>query len=94
MENNGFFHGKHLRNLPEILALRKTFGLDGYATYCMLLEMSGETLDGEASLDFEDYNKEVIASDIGITHEKLDSIITYLCRIKKAELQNGILLIY
>lgn len=94
MNDKGFFHGKHLRNLPEILALRKTFGLDGYATYCMLLEMSGEKIDGDAALDFEDHNKEVIASDIGITIEKLDSIIDYLCRIKKAELQNGILLIY
>jgi len=74
-----FSHDNSMRNDRKIKALRAKFGLEGYAVFCMMLEILSE-----AELLIIKWNHlelELISGDLNIVSEKLTQIIDYLCEI-------------
>jgi hypothetical protein len=74
-----FAHDAEMRNNRKIRALRTSFGLDGYAVWCMLLECLTEA--DKFILAWAPLDRKLIAGDFGITAEKLDQITAFCCEI-------------
>jgi len=88
-ENADYFsHDADMRNDARILALRRKFGLNGYAVWCMLLEYL--TRCDYFEFDYDDLNAELIAGDFNVDPNELDEIINYLTdKLKLLTSENG-----
>ena len=75
-----FSHDANMRNNAKIKALRRKFGVNGYATWCMMLEY----LTGCDFFEFEydELSVELISGDFEIKPEDLKSIIDYMLTLK------------
>ncbi len=79
-ENADYFpHEAHMRNDSRILALRRKFGLNGYAVYVMTVEALTNANNFE--IDISNVNREILAGDFGIDYKELDSIWLYCVQI-------------
>ncbi len=75
-----FKHDNGMRNDPKVKALRRKFGLEGYAVYCMMIEKMTGT-DGFFDVENPEFI-ELSAGDIEIDPALLQSIIDYCVVVK------------
>lgn len=73
-----FSHDVDMRNDLKIRGLRRTFGNDGYAVWCYLLEVLTDTEDLCINIDTMD---ELLSADFDITPERLHTIVDYCLRV-------------
>jgi hypothetical protein len=71
-----FSHDNNMRNNRKVKALRNKFGLEGYATFNMFLEVLTES-DGFKLKLSKDLDWELLAADFGIDTNTLREIIKY-----------------
>jgi hypothetical protein len=84
-----FPHDADMRNDPKIRALRRKFGLEGYAVWNMFLETLTDSDYFE--YDWNKMNIELISGDFEIDPIKLRDIITYCKEIKLLSTGNEII---
>lgn len=83
-----FSHDVTMRNDKKVRSLRSLFGNEGYAIYCMMLEVIGE----EDLLQLElsgDMDWQLLAGDMDVPAEKLSDILEYLVRLDLLQLDGG-----
>ena len=74
-----FSHDKDMRNDRKIKALRSKYGMNGYATYSMLLEA---LTDAEyCRIEYSDIEIELLAGDFGIDSELFKEILQYMDKL-------------
>ena len=74
-----FKHDKDMRNDPKVKALRRKFGLPGYAVYCMTIEIM---IDSEGFTTVENpLQVELSAGDMGVEPGELTTILDYCVEI-------------
>ena len=74
-----FSHDADMRNDIKVKALRRTFGLTGYAVWCLLLETLTASEGYEIILD--EITVELLAADYEVTVEQFTEIVEYCKRI-------------
>lgn len=84
-----FTHDADMRNDSKINALRNKFGLEGYAVWCMTLEVL--TDKDYFEYPWNELDIELLSSDFRITSEKLCEIVEYCQKIKLLSIANGML---
>lgn len=84
-----FSHDADMRNDPKIKAVRKKFGLEGYAVWCMLLETLTHS-DG-FELDWDELSIELIAPDFDLDFEQLNEMVEYFCKLKLVRIEKDVL---
>lgn len=73
-----FSHDADMRNDKKILAVRRKFGLEGYAVFCMVIET---LTDCEFyRYEWNELGVELMASDFGIAPERLSEIMDYMTK--------------
>jgi hypothetical protein len=75
-----FLHNTDMRNGPKIRALRRKFGSEGYAIWCMLLERLTDTPADKLQYVSE-LDRELLAGDFGIEPDTLDAMIQYMVKV-------------
>ncbi len=70
-----FSHDSDMRNDPKVRALRRKYGLNGYAVYNFMLEVLTDSIFFE--YEWNDLNIEILAGDFDIVPEDLKLIIEY-----------------
>jgi len=82
-----FSHDSDMRNDPKLKAVRSKYGLAGYAVWNIMLE----TITDSDGFEYEltDINRELLAGDIGIEVDILNSMIDYFVKVNLFQL-NGI----
>jgi hypothetical protein len=75
-----FAHSVHLRNLPEVKALRAEHGLEGYAVFCMLLEYI--TDQDNWIFRLRPQLVKILAGDFGVSAETLNEVIEFLREVE------------
>jgi len=86
-----FSHDNNMRDDKKIKALRRKFGLTGYAVYCMTLE----TIAAEDFFRYlwDDLNIELMVGDFEIEPDLLKEIIDYCVnKIKVLQIEDGYLI--
>ena len=81
LKNNAeyFSHDADMRNDLRVKAVRNKIGLDGYAIWCMMLEVLTDSDDFR--LKWDDTATELISADFGITTQYLRKTVQYLSKI-------------
>jgi hypothetical protein len=77
IKNNAdyFSHDADMRNDPKVKALRRKFGVDGYAIWCMTLEY---LTDCEYfTFELTDINIELVAGDFDVDPLKIREVLEY-----------------
>jgi hypothetical protein len=77
IKNNAdyFPHDKDMRNDPKILAVRRKFGIKGYAVYNMIIELLTDSEGFE--IEFTEINIALISGDFQIEPDLLTEVIGY-----------------
>lgn len=70
-----FSHDADMRNDVKVKALRRRFGLTGYAVWCFLLEALTDADSFE--IEWTPTSRELYAADFDIAPEELDPILSY-----------------
>lgn len=81
-----FSHDAGMRNHGKIKALRKKFGFEGYAVWCMLLELL-TSKDG-FRYKWSELSIEITAGDFDIDSERLVEIVDYLKLLELLVIKN------
>lgn len=68
-----------MRNDVKVRALRKKFGLAGYAVWCFLLELLTDA--AYFRVQFGSIDRELLAIDFDVEVEELEAIVAYCCTI-------------
>lgn len=68
-----------MRNDVKVRALRKKFGLAGYAVWCFLLELLTDA--DYFRVQFGSIDRELLAIDFDVEVEELEAIVAYCCTI-------------
>lgn len=81
IKNNAdyFSHDAQMRNDVKVRALRKKFGLAGYAVWCFLLELLTDA--DYFRVQFGAIDRELLAIDFDVEVEELEAIVAYCCTI-------------
>lgn len=81
-----FSHDADMRHDLKIKAVRKKFGITGYAIYCMVLE----TLTDQDffQLEYSDLSLELMAGDFDLDPELIKQIIDYCIKLDLFQLNN------
>lgn len=84
-----FSHDTGMRNDLKIKAIRRKFGLTGYAVWCMLLEVITDSDNLE--LEYTDEQLELISADFDLDKDELKLIIDYAIQLKLLVSENSVL---
>jgi hypothetical protein len=84
-----FPHGKDFRDKLKVKALRRKFGLEGYAVLLMILEVLASARCIQIELD--DFYYELLSGDFLIDVADLKPIIKYLLKIELLLIEDGYL---
>jgi hypothetical protein len=87
-----FPHDANMRDDAKVKALKARYALEGYAVWCILLEMLTDA--DNFTLQWDELNIELAAGDIGIEAARLTEIIEYMQRIRLIEIDTEKHLIY
>lgn len=81
IKNNAdyFSHDSQMRNDVKVRALRKKFGLAGYAVWCFLLELLTDA--DYFRVQFGAIDRELLAIDFDVEVAELEAIVAYCCTI-------------
>lgn len=83
-----FGHDKNMRNDEKVKALRKKFGITGYALWCMLLEKLTDAPYFKLKFS-DDVDKELLAGDFDLDVDQMENIILYMLRLGMLKLNEG-----
>jgi len=75
-----FSHDAGMRNDPKVKALRNKFGNDGYAVWCMMLEVL--TASDYFTRSIDEIEIEILSADFGIDPEVFSEILSYMVRLR------------
>jgi len=75
-----FSHDAGMRNDPKVKALRNKFGNDGYAVWCMMLEVL--TASDYFTRSIDEIEIEILSADFGIDSDLFTEILSYMVRIR------------
>ncbi|HHZ96693.1 MAG TPA: DUF4373 domain-containing protein, partial [Flavobacteriales bacterium] len=75
-----FSHDAGMRNDPKVKALRNKFGNDGYAVWCMMLEVL--TASDYFTRSIDEIEIEILSADFGIDSDLFTEILSYMLRIR------------
>ena len=75
-----FSHDAGMRNDPKVKALRNKFGNDGYAVWCMMLEVL--TASDYFTRSIDEIEIEILSADFGIEPELFSEILSYMVRLR------------
>ena len=89
MNASWFYHDTDMRNDIKVKALRRKFGLEGYAVYNCLLEMLSAA--DCFQIPFMEPDKELIAADLDIDSSRLSEIVQYCVKVELLTIANGVL---
>lgn len=94
IKNNAdyFPHDADMRNDAKVKAVRRKFGLEGYAIYCMIIEYLAHSEHFKTKID--NLGLELMAGDFDIDSIKLMEVIQYSVSIELFQLDNLILTCY
>lgn len=81
-----FSHDTDMRNDLKIKAIRRKFGLTGYAVWCMLLEVITDSDNLE--MEYNDEQLELISADFDIDRDELKCIIDYAIQLRILVVEN------
>lgn len=84
-----FTHDADMRNDLKIRAIRRKFGLEGYAVWNFLLEVLTET--DFFRIEWDDFTIELLAGDFDVTPEKLTEIVDYCTHLDLFQIEDGYL---
>lgn len=84
-----FSHDTGMRNDLKIKAIRRKFGLSGYAVWCMLLEVITDSDNIE--LEYNDDQLELISADFDIDRDQLKLIIDYAIQLRLLVVDNSVI---
>lgn len=88
-----FSHDADMRNDPKIKALRRKFGLEGYALWCFILEVLTDS--DFFQFEWSDLQIELLSGDFDCDPETLKSVIDYCTNtLKLFTIENDILSSY
>ena len=80
-ENADYFsHDADMRNDPRIKAIRNKFGLNGYAIWCMLLEVFTDSDFFRREIDALEI--ELLSADFGISSGEFKEMLEYMVQVK------------
>jgi len=83
-----FSHDADMRNDTKIRALRRKFGLEGYAIWCMLLEYL--THCDFFEFEYSELNIELLSGDFDVEPELLKEVMEYLInKLGLMQVENG-----
>lgn len=74
-----FSHDANFRNDPRIRAVRSKFGVTGYGTVCMLLEIL--TFSDGFSVEWSELSQEIYAGDVGVSAVEMQEIVSFCVKI-------------
>ena len=85
IKNNAeyFPHMAKMRDDQRLKSVRRQFGLEGYAVYCMLLESLTDAAD--FSIPVDDIALELLADDFGLELDRLRGVLECFRRLKLIE---------
>jgi len=84
-----FSHDAGMRNDEKVLALRSKFKNDGYAIWCMLLEILANE-DGFKKEIKTEVQKELLAGDLRVSVTEMHEILSFCSRIELLKEKNGV----
>ena len=82
-----FFHDSDMRGDIKILAVRRKFGTEGYAVWCMVLERMCAARN--LKLSYAPVDIEIMAGDFMIDTDRLKVIITYFVKLGLLNLEEN-----
>ncbi len=82
-----FPHDANMRDDRKVKALRTRHGLEGYAVWCIMLEILTDA--DNFTLPWDTLNQELVAGDIGIPTPQLLEIIEYLIKLQLIQHSDG-----
>lgn len=83
-----FSHDNNMRKDTKIESVRSRFGTEGYAWWCMLLEVLSESENFNLALK-NDISWELLAGDFRVETKKLQEFIEYILKIGLIKRKNG-----
>jgi len=75
-----FSHDSGMRNDPKVKALRNKYGANGYAVWCMMLEIL--TASDFFTREIDDIEMEILSADFGIDANLFSEILSYMVRLR------------
>lgn len=84
-----FSHDAGMRNDTKIRALRKKFGCEGYAIWCMLLELL--TSQNGFVYKWDELNIELAAGDFDVETKRLMEIVEYMKLLELVRIESQII---
>jgi len=84
-----FSHDADMRNDPKLKALRRKFGIEGYAIWNMMLEILTDSDDFE--YEWSELNIELLSGDFDVEPEFLKDIINYCFKLKLLQIENDLI---
>lgn len=84
-----FTHDANMRNDLKIRAIRRKFGVEGYAVWNFLLEVLTET--DYFRIEWDAFTIELLAGDFDVTPEKLAEIVEYCTHLDLLQIEDGYL---
>lgn len=84
-----FTHDANMRNDLKIRAIRRKFGVEGYAVWNFLLEVLTET--DYFRIEWDAFTIELLAGDFDVTPEKLAEIVDYCTHLDLLQIEDGCL---
>lgn len=90
LKNNAdyFPHETGMRDDSKLKAVKRKFGLEGYAIYVMLLEALTESEC--LQIENTEIKLEILAGDFGIETDRFTEILGYFCRINLIQMEEYI----
>lgn len=94
IKNNAdyFPHDADMRNDAKVKAVRRKFGLEGYAIYCMIIEYLSHSEHFKTKIDT--LGLELMAGDFDIESAKLMEVIQYSISVELFQIDNLVLSCY
>jgi len=84
-----FSHDASMRDDPRVKAIRRKFGLRGYAIWCMLLEVLTDSENFKHK--FNDLSIELLSGDFDIEPDILDEMVQYMITLELLQSEGGFL---
>jgi hypothetical protein len=84
-----FSHDADMRNDPKLKALRRKFGIEGYAIWNMMMEILTDSNDFE--YEWSELNIELLSGDFDVEPEFLKEIINYCFKLKLLQIEDDLI---
>jgi len=84
-----FKHDSNAHTDAKLRRVRMKYGLQGYGLYWYCLELIAQSVDAH-NLTFElEHDAEIIAHDVGLSHELVQEMMVFMCNLGLFEMGDG-----